>query len=76
MARASEKLLAEEPRRAREQLASDDTVGGLHGDVSTADAIRFRNEYNRYVMEFTGPDSERLAFAEWVRQRKAAKSAE
>ena len=56
--------------RAKDKLEVNDEVGGLHGKVSTVDMKKLRTEYNDYVIEYAGSNSERLTFSEWVAQRR------
>lgn len=57
--RASKELTQGEPKRARE------VIGGLAGELSTADMIRARRAYTDYA---TNAEEDPLPFVEWVRK--------
>lgn len=57
--KAAKELTKDEPKRAR------DVIGGLAGELSTADMHKARLAYNQYRAD--APD-EPLLFADWVRK--------
>lgn len=44
-------------------------LGALGGDIPTAEIPKARRAYMDYVESFTGEDSERLEFTDFVRQK-------
>ena len=44
-------------------------VGGLFGEIPTSEIPAARRAYLDYVENFSGNDSERLDFADFVRQK-------
>lgn len=57
--KAARELTKDEPKRARE------VIGGLAGELSTADTVKARLAYNDYAIN---SEQEPLPFAEWVRK--------
>lgn len=57
--KAAKELTKDDPKRAR------DVIGGLAGELSTADMLKARVAYNEYA---SNTEQEPLPFAEWVRK--------
>lgn len=57
----------------KDKKRARDEIGGLHGDVSTADAIASRaGGYNEYLERHGKGEEEgsQMSYAEWQRARK------
>lgn len=57
--KAAKELTEDKPKRARE------VIGGLAGELSTADMMKARLEYNDYA---SNSEQEPLPFTDWVRK--------
>lgn len=67
---AKKTILGDGKKRTR------DVIGGLYGEISTAELVKYRTQYDAYAVDENAAGREPKSPTEWMREQKAKSKAD